>query len=961
MSPVSLPYLERPREEFRLHTFLLDRLEPRPGVSKAILLCGRPGVGKRTLIRHVHAGDSRLRAYRVLHAATRMSTGAPPPRGRREGLAKGADLLGHVLGFSHPLAALVYGTARTLAGDGPFTARSSPPDDLALDYTLLDAITEPTLLVIPGVDPQDRDALHRHASLVREARYRRTPLVIVFLDDVPGLPVAHGEGTALDAAERSPGYAALRWFLEDDRQVEVVPVHPFTPSACRQAFLGLGLTEDWARILYQYSEGGAAGLAALWGLLQTSGLLQPADGGKWKIPHPGRAQSAWELVRGYVTGLLRPRAAGHREHEGRLIRACLLAASMGSSFLPQAVAECVFETDPRRDELDPDAWEDLWHEMLEHADAEHGALAPQAMADGAPRVVRADGRQFFVHAFRDPALVTLLRAAVRQMWRDHEAPSVEGEASDEYLVAASRAMDAWLERFFQEGWREALPFRAALLRARNRHWQAEPLEKLWAGLLQRDTLRAQVERERRRVESGAEPRELFRCLCGYAESLNAAGEIETVLGPLLEAKEIADRAGEAVSREQRLTLMASLGRAMMMQVRHAEAEELLTEVMEAPTAREEPEHTRTLDAANNLALVMRVQARFDEAEVLLRRTVEGYTRMLGSEHPRTLMAVNNLGGVLLALGRVDEAEQIIRRALDARERVLGADHPETLTSLGDIATLLRARGELDEPQRLYQRVLNGMERALGPEHVLTLEAASKAAVGLYELGRLDDAEPLYERLMRAYDRPGGTPHPNMLMVATGYASLLHERGRVDEAESLSRWVLHGMEQVMGPEHPSTMAAVNNLAVLMEATARPDDAESLYRRAIAVNERVLGPDHRDTVRPVFNLAVLLHQHERGAEAEPFYRRALKSYDRVLGPDHPRTVDAVEDLACLLMDEKRWSEAETLLRRLLESSERVHGRSHDQTVLAARMLSTALWEQGRKREFTQLFERYGQAED
>src|SRR4051812_10030000 len=71
MKPTPLPHIPRTREEGHLHSFLLERLQSRAGVPKALVLGGAPGLGKRTLLRRVFESDPRFRAYRLADATTR--------------------------------------------------------------------------------------------------------------------------------------------------------------------------------------------------------------------------------------------------------------------------------------------------------------------------------------------------------------------------------------------------------------------------------------------------------------------------------------------------------------------------------------------------------------------------------------------------------------------------------------------------------------------------------------------------------------------------------------------------------------------------------------------------------------------------------------------------------------------------------------------------------------------------
>jgi tetratricopeptide (TPR) repeat protein len=934
MQPVPLPYVARSAEEARLRDFLLARLQRQPGVPKALVLCGPTGAGKRTLIRRVYESDRRFNAFRLANPATQEIVNAAKASGTRKTIA--ADLLGLAVNSAHPVAGLLYDGARKLGEGGAFGARE--PSDVTIDYTLLEQVGEPVLLIVPQIDAGDVDALRRYAALIREAYHRDTPLALLFLDGSSRLGPAEFP-SAPRIEEQFPGLDGLKRFLENNRQLEVLQLQPFSKDQCRKLLVDLGLSPDWAGALFQLSEGNPAGLDSLWRVLQSRGIVKPAGGGRWQASGLAEAGSAWDWVRDRVIQLIRPRTPGDTIHEGRLIASCWLAASMGSSFLPQAVAECVVQIDAKRDELDRGAWEDLWYDFLEYEDPEHLAVAGPRLIGGLPEILQADTRQVFVYRLRDPVLVHLIRAAARQMHRDQNAARGVAGVPQAELEEGLQALDAWLDHFVQDRWRDALGFRAAMLRVRNRDREADQLEDLGYRLQVRGNLQAQIARERRRVGQGKEAAGLYACLIWYGGLLRELGEYQPAVDALVEAKELADGGRVALSKRAWWELMNEVGVALIQQGNPREAEPLLSDALTLATDLYGPEGPETLGAVSNLAVALEEQGRLEGAEQLYRRALESGERVLGREHPKTLAWVNNLGGVLMARGCLEEAGSHFRRALESRARVLGAEHPDTLNAIHNVAALLRAQGRQEEAEAYSRRALEARERVLGPEHPDTLSTVNQLATLEYALGRLEEAESLCRRALEGQGRVLGPDHPSTLYALSNLAAVLHAQGR-EEAEPISQRALEARERVLGPGHPDTLTSVQNFAHLLQARGRPDKAESFFRRAVEGNERVLGLEHPTTLTAVSGLAGVLEALGKLDEAETLYLRVFTSRERVLGPEHPSTLYSIHDLAIVETMRGRREEAERLSRLALAGLERVLGPQHQSTRIVRENLESLL---------------------
>ena len=94
-----------------------------------------------------------------------------------------------------------------------------------------------------------------------------------------------------------------------------------------------------------------------------------------------------------------------------------------------------------------------------------------------------------------------------------------------------------------------------------------------------------------------------------------------------------------------------------------------------------------------LASEMFNQGKHAEAEPLYREALEASRATLGDRHPHTLTSINGMANLLHAQGKHAEAEPLCREALEVRRATLGDRHPDTLTSINNMALLLKAQGK----------------------------------------------------------------------------------------------------------------------------------------------------------------------------------------------------------------------------------------------------------------------------
>jgi hypothetical protein len=87
------------------------------------------------------------------------------------------------------------------------------------------------------------------------------------------------------------------------------------------------------------------------------------------------------------------------------------------------------------------------------------------------------------------------------------------------------------------------------------------------------------------------------------------------------------------------------------------------------------------------------QGKHADAERIEREVLEARKRVLGAEHPDTLTSANNLAASLADQGKYAEAERMLHAALASHRRLLGPAHPYTLrtaSSLENVREAIRA-------------------------------------------------------------------------------------------------------------------------------------------------------------------------------------------------------------------------------------------------------------------------------
>lgn len=354
--------------------------------------------------------------------------------------------------------------------------------------------------------------------------------------------------------------------------------------------------------------------------------------------------------------------------------------------------------------------------------------------------------------------------------------------------------------------------------------------------------------------------------------------------------------------------------------------DFLTEMLQAPDAREQGPNVKVVD------VIGRAATRLDQG---------------GGVPPLVEATVRDtIGTTFQNMNELKAAEVQIRKGLELRRAALGEDHPETLTSTAHLTSWFIAAGRLAEAEALGRDTLGRRLKALGADHVDVTESQNDLAVVLFQMNRLDEAAKLMRQAVETRVRTLGPDHRRTLMARSNLAALLAYAGKPAEAEPEVRAVLGSQRRTLAPDHSNVLFTLETLAGLLRDQGRLEEAETTYREVVEKSRRVSGPRHLDTLLYENGLAMTLVDRGRLAEAEGILRQSLEGAKATLGHDHRFTWVFERNLGTCLRKAQRYREAEASLLATLAA----FGRMPDPRNDAASV----------KKELVKLYEDWGRPE-
>jgi CHAT domain-containing protein/tetratricopeptide (TPR) repeat protein len=305
----------------------------------------------------------------------------------------------------------------------------------------------------------------------------------------------------------------------------------------------------------------------------------------------------------------------------------------------------------------------------------------------------------------------------------------------------------------------------------------------------------------------------------------------------------------------------------------------------------------------NLGRNLVQQQRHAEAEPLLRRALAQAEAARPQRPDQVQEALNRLGQVLLARGRQKDAVELFQRRLALLQAAPPADATLQPVAQYNLGLALMAAGRFGEAESQQRQAIAGFERTGGqatPEFATALRAAAASALSL---GRYEEGERLTRRALDVYARLPETPRRQVVETQAGLGIALYDQGQVVAAEEVQRQALAALEAIALPNDPGVADLLHDLSATLVARGQYPEAEALQRRALATAER--DGDRRDrwVAKYAAGLAAVLQAQGRAAEAEPLLRRALDIDQRRLGRDHLITAVDRENLSLALYNAGR----------------------------------------------------------
>ena len=170
------------------------------------------------------------------------------------------------------------------------------------------------------------------------------------------------------------------------------------------------------------------------------------------------------------------------------------------------------------------------------------------------------------------------------------------------------------------------------------------------------------------------------------------------------------------------------------------------------------EHRETLTTTQNLATLYRMQGKYAQADALLTTLIETQSRVLGDEHPDTLATTRNMAELKRSQGQAAEAEPLLTRVADIRHRALGAEHPNTIDTFRSLGALLVEQKKYAPAEARSRPALAAYERA-NSDAWQRYHTAAVLGASLAGQKRFAEAEPLLVSGHRGMvDRQSGAPN-----------------------------------------------------------------------------------------------------------------------------------------------------------------------------------------------------------
>jgi CHAT domain-containing protein/Tfp pilus assembly protein PilF len=350
--------------------------------------------------------------------------------------------------------------------------------------------------------------------------------------------------------------------------------------------------------------------------------------------------------------------------------------------------------------------------------------------------------------------------------------------------------------------------------------------------------------------------------------------------------------------------------------RFAEAEPLLSRILERVEAEFGTESPQTAQALDLLVLCLWRSGRSqtEETIALANRAVSLNEKLY---HPQALELTSglfNLGVIHTMGGDYDRAEPLFARVLEIREAHLPPDHQDVISSVNALANVRFYRSDYAGSLPLYRRSLALAEAKGGEMAPQAISIRSNVANNLIQLKDHNEARTLLERQIELLESAGMEIED--LALAYSLLAAVHLAIGDHEKELPLRKRCLEIRQALYPEtHHRIAEAIYNLGVNYWKLGDLEEGRRLIEQARSLWEQLYGPENAHLAAIYEGLGRLTFEGGDLAESREFHERALKIREATIGPDAVKVAEVLQSLGRIALEEGRYADGRAHFQRAL----------------------------------------------
>ncbi|CAM9709939.1 unnamed protein product, partial [Hapterophycus canaliculatus] len=322
-------------------------------------------------------------------------------------------------------------------------------------------------------------------------------------------------------------------------------------------------------------------------------------------------------------------------------------------------------------------------------------------------------------------------------------------------------------------------------------------------------------------------------------------------------------------------------------------------------------------------LNLAMSGRLKEAEQLLRRALKIAETKLGEEDVLVARTVFHLGVCLRLAGRLEDAEELLWHSLDVETAKRGPDNVDIASTLHELGLCVRlscespppkggggssGRHRLEESTALFAHALEIREARLDPDDAAVGNTLHELGVCLRQDGRQEEAEAFLRRALGirkamtqrlGRGRKGSSGAGSVATAdetgATATATRFSSNNSVSDRSS-SGSGRNGNNN--GSFEDSVVCTLFQLGLcVLQRGRRLEEAETMLRSVLEIEKERLGSGDVSVGRVAFHLGVCLRRAGRREEAEAVLSSCVETLKDKLGEEHEEVARAEEMLdAC-----------------------------------------------------------------